>query len=107
MSTEPKFDSAGFDRLHQKVNELNERSNKLYESRLARAKALCKASGLDPELLGIHPHNATVSRNNGKPWPGVDYALVAKCQHELHHLFDARDLVHNWYRKNYNRYCFK
>jgi len=45
---------------------------------LAEARAECAAAGLDPGLLGIHPHNATVSRSYGHPWPGVDYRKVRR-----------------------------
>jgi len=44
----------------------------------ARARKLCAEAGLDPSLLGIHPHNAMVSLHYGKPWPGVNYSKVRK-----------------------------
>jgi hypothetical protein len=44
-----------------------------------RAKRACSEAGLDPSLLGIHPHNAMVSLHYGQPWPGVDYKKVRLC----------------------------
>jgi hypothetical protein len=43
-----------------------------------RAKRTCKEAGLDPQLLGIHPHNAMVAYRAGQPWPNIDYAKVRK-----------------------------
>lgn len=44
-----------------------------------RAKELCRESGLDETLLGIHPHNAMCSFESGNPWPNVDYNKVKLC----------------------------
>lgn len=46
---------------------------------LNRARRACKDAGLDPTLLGIHPHNAMVSFEQGKPWKGINYSLVRRC----------------------------
>jgi hypothetical protein len=43
-----------------------------------RARKCCKEAGLDPSLLGIHPHNAMCGLHDGRPWKGVDYSLVRK-----------------------------
>jgi hypothetical protein len=45
---------------------------------LEDARRTCKAAGLSPQYLGIHPHNAMISYREGKPWPGVDYKLVRR-----------------------------
>ena len=42
----------------------------------AMARMATKSAGLDPTLLGIHPHNAKVGQSSGKPWAGVDYDFV-------------------------------
>jgi hypothetical protein len=61
-----------------------------------QARKCCKEAGLDPSLLGLHPHNAMVSLHYGKPWKGVDYSLVRKTiwlcdevQWQAHRLLDA------------------
>ena len=43
-----------------------------------RMYRLTAEAGLDPSLLGIHPHNAMCAYRDGRPWPGVDYAKVRK-----------------------------
>lgn len=58
---------------------LNKRADKVREMVIARARVACKDAGLDPQLLGIHPHNAMCSLSVGRPWPNVDYSLVRKC----------------------------
>jgi len=50
-----------------------------YESLVwQRAFSLCREAGLDPTLLGIHPHNAMVSFDQGRPWSGVNYKKVRR-----------------------------
>ena len=56
-----------------------ERAERTSRMILDRARTCAFRAGLDPHLLGIHPHNAMVSFNSGNPWPGVDYHLVRKC----------------------------
>lgn len=66
----------------------------------ARARKLCKEAGLDPTLLGIHPHNATASRDAGQPWSGIDYAKVDACMDELRHAYDFfRDNLESWHQE--------
>ena len=43
------------------------------------ARTLCREAGLDPSLLGIHPHNAMVGLHYGKPWPEVNYSKCRAC----------------------------
>lgn len=55
------------------------RAESVSNSMLARARKACRDAGLDPNLLGIHPHNAMCGYQAGKPWPGVDYSKVRLC----------------------------
>lgn len=64
-----------------------------------RARAACKAAGLDPELLGIHPHNAMVSFNSGKPWREIDYSLVRKTLWLIEQSYLPSRLVTAWDRR--------
>lgn len=71
-------------------------ANHIANRRNNRARRLCTESGLDPNLLGIHPHNAMVAMEAGHPWEGVDYDLVKACQDELRNEFDPHKAVSEW-----------
>ena len=43
-----------------------------------RARATALKAGLDPSIAFLHAHNAMVGRDNGRPWPEVDYSLARK-----------------------------
>jgi len=80
--------------------ELSDRVKTIQDMILARAQKLCKEAGLDPTLLGIHPHNAMVSFNAGKPWPGVDYAKVRQVLHLTRaKMWEPRQLMDKYARK--------
>ena len=64
-----------------------------------RARQACKDAGLDPSLLGIHPHNAMCSFQAGHPWPEVDYSKVRLCLRILASEFDADRIVERWDRR--------
>lgn len=49
---------------------------------IARHRSMARAAGLDPQLLGIHPHNAMCSLHYGKPWPEVDYRICKRLDWE-------------------------
>jgi hypothetical protein len=59
---------------------IHNRADRVKNMILAEARATCKAAGLDPGLLGIHPHNAMCDYRAGRPWAGVDYQLVRRTQ---------------------------
>lgn len=60
------------------ATSLHARADRLTHAIVSDARRTCHAAGLDPTLLGIHPHNAMVSLHYGKPWPEVNYALCRK-----------------------------
>lgn len=70
-------------------------ADRVAASRIRRARRLCKAAGLDPSLLGIHPHNAMCSLEAGKPWPGVNYSKVRACMRLLN-MPSPSQIVHRW-----------
>ena len=57
------------------------------------ARRISADAGLDPGLLGIHPHNAMVAYHAGQPWDGVDYNRVQAVQDLLRHEYDANRMV--------------
>lgn len=61
-----------------RYSELKARADRVSRMVTERMKKLCREAGLDPSLLGIHPHNAMCSFEHGKPWPDVDYSKVRK-----------------------------
>jgi hypothetical protein len=91
--------SLTFDEWRKRYIQRKEVATAISHRRNNRARRLCSESGLDPNLLGIHPHNATVSRDTGNPWPGIDYAKVDACIHELHNEFTAFNAVSDWDRE--------
>ena len=60
------------------AQRLHARADIVTRQILADARRTCKASGLDPDLLGIHPHNAMCGLEYDHPWPDVDYSLVRR-----------------------------
>ncbi len=74
-------------------------AQRVSDMRRDRARAACLAAGLDPELLGIHPHNAMVSLNAGKPWRNVDYSLVRKTLWLIEQSYLPSRLVTAWDRR--------
>jgi hypothetical protein len=67
-----------FTEWQQFAQAVHARAERVKAMILEDARRTCKAAGLSPDLLGIHPHNAMVSFNAGKPWPEVDYSLCRK-----------------------------
>ncbi|MDP3610536.1 MAG: hypothetical protein Q8R98_01660 [Rubrivivax sp.] len=59
-----------------------------------RAQRLCVASGLD--CAGTI-HNARISRDQGRPWVGVDYAKADKA----HELFERQFQASRWLSRLY------
>jgi len=74
-------------------SEAKKHANNIVKMRLARMRQLCADAGLDPTLLGIHPHNAMCAYHAGKPWKGVDYSLVRKILWMDRHLYDANRIL--------------
>ena len=80
-------------------NQLRRRCDAIAKIRNDRARQLCADAGLDPTLLGIHPHNAQCSYEYGKPWPDVDYHKVRECLHEIDRQWDAARILDRLYAR--------
>lgn len=57
------------------------------------ARKISADAGLDPNLLGIHPHNAMCGLAYGNPWREVDYNRCQAIVDLLAHEFDAHRMV--------------
>ena len=77
---------------------LAECAERIAKSRNDRARKLCFASGLDGNLLGIHPHNAMIDYRAGRPWHGVNYSLVRQCIRVCDSQWDAKHIVDRIYK---------
>jgi hypothetical protein len=64
--------------MKHSYRELSARCDAYAANVRKRARKLTAEAGLDPNLLGIHPHNAMCSYRAGHPWPNVDYRKVRK-----------------------------
>lgn len=60
----------------EKAQDMRSRADRIMGMRIARMRRIAREAGLDPMLLGIHPHNAWLSFRDGKPWPEVDYSKL-------------------------------
>lgn len=87
-------------RTRAQLRDMLDRASRISRMVNDRARKECAAAGLDPNLLGCHPHNAMCAYRDGKPWPGVDYSKVRKCLWLLNREFDARRIVDRWYAKH-------
>jgi hypothetical protein len=67
------YDHATWTAKYRKMRDISDRIDRM---RYERKRTLCAEAGLDPNLLGIQPHNAMISADAGKPWPEVDYSKV-------------------------------
>jgi hypothetical protein len=85
-----------YDEWYAKYSRMSAIADRCRSMRNDRARKLCAESGLDPTLLGIHPHNAMHSLRDGNPWPRIDYSKVRACLRELAHEFDAARIVDAW-----------
>lgn len=82
-----------------KYRRLQDIADRIVAMRLERARRLCAEAGLDPTLLGIHPHNAMVSFRAGQPWRGVDYSKVRACLRMQELAFEPNRIVDAWDRR--------
>ena len=80
-------------------NELKNLAGRIEKMRRAHAQQLCREAGLDPSLLGIHPHNAMVSLHYGKPWPEVNYSKCRACIRQMDRMFDADKILDALYSR--------
>lgn len=68
-----------------------------------KAREACKRAGLDPGLLGIHPHNAMVSYDAGHPWVGIDYGQVRLCLYLIEVSYGPHRELARWWSEQAER----
>jgi hypothetical protein len=96
MAETVRLNLVPFDEWKARHRRLRETADEVTAYRNEQARRLCEESGLDGNLLGIHPHNAAISRDAGQPWPGIDYAKVDECMALMRSEFAAYDMVAAW-----------
>jgi hypothetical protein len=99
-----------------KYNVARDRAERIQNGIRARAVRICNEAGLDgTNLLGIHPHNAMIDYERGRPWPGVDYKKVKLVLYLTNeYMWRASRLIDNWTNRlrheitpeEYSRYLF-
>ena len=80
-----------------------ERADRVSRSITERAKEACVKAGLSGELLGIHPHNAMVDFERGKPWPDIDYHYVRLSLYLQKRSFYPYRLLDQWNDRAWKR----
>jgi len=80
----------------RRYTHLRQIADRVAQSRNRRARQACQEAGLDPSLLGIHPHNAMCSFREGRPWPEVDYSKVRLCLWLLDREFEGYRILEGW-----------
>jgi hypothetical protein len=83
-----------------------DRAERITKMRYERARQACAAAGLDPGLLGVHPHNAMVSYSYGKPWPGVNYSLVRRCLWLMKTAYESSRILERYNTRLWNRLMY-
>ena len=79
---------------------LKQRADIYAQTVTARMRTLSSEAGLEPKLLGIHPHNAMVSATHGKPWADVNYSKVRKILWlERNRLWEAHRIIDKLYKR--------
>lgn len=91
-----RLDHATWSARYRRMSDIADR---IHAMRLERARKACSDAGLDPGLLGIHPHNAMVSAEYGQPWPEIDYSKVRLCIRIMERLPSPSALISTWDRR--------
>ena len=78
-------------------SDMSRRAERIQEMIRERAKTACHEAGLDPNLLGIHPHNAMCAYRAGKPWKGVNYSKCRLAIYLSGKAFEPVRVVERWY----------
>lgn len=88
-----------FEVMQSRLRRYQSISDRIIEMRRQRARKVCAEAGLDPDLLGIHPHNAMCSYEAGKPWPGINYSKVRLCLRIQRSMWDSSRIVERFYAR--------
>ena len=60
------------------AGNLKERAKTCRNQIIDRMRETALQAGLDPQIAGLHAHNAMCSFHSGHPWPECDYSLVRR-----------------------------
>lgn len=88
-----------WEEISHKITKASDIARRVADMRLERARQVCREAGLDPQLLGVHPHNAMCSFEQGRPWKGIDYSKVRLCIRLLNRQFDGNRIVDRYYTR--------
>jgi hypothetical protein len=86
--------------------QASNKAEKIKKMIIARARKTCKEAGLDPGLLGIHPHNAMCGLHYGKPWQDVNYSLVRKTLWLIEKSYIPGRIADDYAKKLYDKIKF-
>ncbi len=82
-----------------KYQDMKDRADRIRNMICDRAREACQEAGLDPNLLGIHPHNAMIDREAGRLWPEVNYSKCRLTLRLLDYQWEPGRIVDRWYRR--------
>src|SRR5678815_3123814 len=80
----------------KRYGRMRDIAQRICDMRNERARELCREAGLDAGLLGIHPHNAMVSFNAGKPWREVNYSKCRACIRMMDRQYEGFRILERW-----------
>lgn len=83
-----------------------DRADKVTSMIRERAREACERAGLSGELLGIHPYNAMLAYQSGKPWKGIDYTQVRLCLYLLEKQWEPQRILEQWHVKTWQRITY-
>jgi len=93
--TKEKVMGTEYEEWREKYSKMRDMAERILTMRIERARRVCRDAGLDPGLLGIHPHNAMMSFKSGHPWPEANYSKVRLCLRILN-MESPHEIIHRW-----------
>jgi hypothetical protein len=76
--------------------QMYDRATAVRNAIVERARKLAADAGLDPSCPFHHAHNAWCAAEMGRPWSGVDYAVVRKLRWLEQRSFVPHRIVSRW-----------
>lgn len=88
-----------FEQWKEQYGTMKDRAERITLMILNSARQATKEAGLDPSLLGIHPHNAMCSFKQGKPWPEVNYSKCRLALRLIEKSYQPNSIVDQWSKR--------